>query len=371
VTSEWFTQIIGERWQLRADANRDDDWWTTSGGRRFIASPDGGGMGQRCTMQIIDDALSGRDIYSRDIKIKTINWINEVLSSRFEDRRTGRRVLIGQRLVHDDPFSEAERQGWTPLVLPLVLEADDAPCEVRDDHGSLVWRDPRQVGQSLDERWPPEAVAAQKQESGSRAFAAQFRQRPFTEEAAFFRRAWFGNTYTERPRLFDREVIALDASFKAGDASDYAVIQAWGSDGDDRYLLEQWRRQAGFVDTLDALRAVHSRHPHARVLVEAAANGHAIIDQLERELGRGVVEEVSAAGGKKPKWSAASPICERGSVRLPANATWLDDMLDEITRVPDVEHDDQADAMAIALLALEDVGNRWPDYVALRRRAFR
>src|SRR5690606_21426886 len=113
--------------------------------------------------------------------------------------------------------------------------------------------------------------------------AAQYMGRPANDSAAMFPRAAFERRWTELPDRFDREVISVDASFKEGKSRDYAVIQHWGARGADRFLTEQWRKQAGFSETTAALRAMASRHRFAKVLIEGAANGHAIIDQLRRE----------------------------------------------------------------------------------------
>jgi predicted phage terminase large subunit-like protein len=367
IQSDLYRAIVGDRWEIRSDANRIGDYWFTGGGRRMVVSPDGRSMGERCTVQIVDDALSSRDAYSEASKRDALRWVSVMLPSRLEDQGNDRRVLIGQRLAHNDPMRWAIDRGWKILDLPAVLSETDQPCVLLDDAGALVWRDPRKPGEPLSTLLSVGALTQLKIDMGSAAFSAQYLQRPYDEDAAFFRRAWFGRRYQNTPQT-DREVIALDASYKAGDSSDFAVIQAWGAVDDDRFLLEQWRRQAGFVDTLAALRGFRDRHPAARVLVEAAANGHAVIDQLERELGRGVVEPVPTTGGKAAKWAAASPICERGAVVLPENAPWLDDWLEEVTRVPSADHDDQADAMSIALLALDDRSTQWPDYGRLRGR---
>jgi predicted phage terminase large subunit-like protein len=366
IESERFRELCADRWSIRKDVNRIHDFWFSSGGRRLTVSPKGRSIGERCTFQIVDDALSSGSVHSQADKDAARNWVSVALTSRLEDQDNDPRIIIGQRLTHDDPMQWAIDRGWRILDLPAVMSEADTPCILLDDAGVEVWRDPRRPGEPLSTLLSTDALTALKIDMGSAAFSAQYLQRPYAEDATFFRRAWFGRRYTNTPQT-EREVIALDASYKAGDSSDFAVIQAWGADGDDRYLLEQWRRQAGFVDTLAALRGFRDRHPSARVLVEAAANGHAVIDQLERELGRGVVEAVPTTGGKAAKWAAASPICERGSVVLPEHAPWLEPWLDEITRVPAVEHDDQADAMSIALLALDDRGAAWPDYTAIRR----
>ena len=48
-----------------------------------------------------------------------------------------------------------------------------------------------------------------------------------------------------------------------------------------------------------------------------------------------------------------APLIEAGNVYLPEEAGWKDDFLLEMALVPKGKHDDQADAMAQALLRFE------------------
>lgn len=379
--SDAYRELVAGEFAIRRFPDRVDDFWLTNGGRRMIVSPGGATMGERCTVQVIDDALSSNQAYSESAKREARRWVSTALTSRLEDQERNRRVMIMQRLATDDPMAWAIERGWKILDLTAILGRDanlqpveEAPCELYDDAGALVWRDERKPGDTVSPLLTERALKELREDMGAAAFAAQYLQKPQDAGAAIFHRAWFGRS-DPLPRC-DREVIALDASFKEGDDSDFAVIQAWGASGDDRYLLEQWRRRAGFVDTLAAMRDVRARHPSARVLVEAAANGHAIIDQLGRELGAGVVEAVPATGGKMPRWQAVAPICERGKVVAQSCARWdgdggLDAWLGEVCAAPNGDHDDQVDAMAYALVALDERGSEWPDYSQLRRQRFR
>jgi predicted phage terminase large subunit-like protein len=351
VESPWFRSLVGGTWSVRSDANTVGDWWTSTGGRRLITSTGAKALGERATVQILDDVLSGADVHSKAARTEARRWMNEVLPSRLEDPERDARVLVGQRLHVDDPHALAHEQGWSRLDLPATLGADDEPCELRDDNGALVWRDPRAPGEPLVSLLGADALAHLRVELGSSAFSAQYAQRPHDDGASMFPRSCFARTWVDLPAELDAEVIALDASFKAGDSSDFAVIQAWASKGADRFLVEQWRRQAGFADTLAALRVMAARHPYARVLVESAANGVAIYEQLSREIPG--VFEVKPDGGKVARAASVQAIIESGAVVLPANAPWVETFVDEASAFPHVKHDDQTDAMVYALRELQ------------------
>lgn len=352
ITSSTFRDLVDGAWSIRADANRVDDVWFTGGGRRIVVTSDGKSMGERCTFQIIDDALSSKEAHSAAAKRDALRWVNEMLPSRLEDQDNDPRVLIGQMLSVDDVMSSAIERGWSVLRLPAILGEDDEPCILLDDQCDLVWRDERGPGVPLLELLSAEALDRLLVDMGPSAFAAQYMQKPQDDSASMFKRDWFTRRWTELPDKFDRVVISLDASFKEGDSSDYAVIQVWGALKGDRYLIDQWRRRAGFHDTSNALRAMRERFLFAKVVVEEAANGHAVVDMLKREM-PGIIA-VKPEGGKSSRAATVEPICAAGSIVLPEIAPWVPTWIDEVTSFgPNAKHDDQVDAMVYALRELQ------------------
>lgn len=359
IASPWYQSLVNGAWDIKSTAaDRVDDFSSSMGGRRLIVSVGGKALGERCTFQVVDDALSGSDTYSPSAKAEAARWISEVLPSRCEDPEHDPRVIIGQRLATDDPLSVAIAQGFSVLQLPALLADGDAPCELHDDTGALIWRDPREpgAGEPLLSLLGVDALQRLKLELGSAAFSAQYMCKPHDDSSAMFKRAWLTRRWTELPTQVSRTVIALDASFKAGSSSDYAVIQCWMSKGADRFLVEQWRRQAGFADTLEALKEMIARHPSAKVLLELAANGHAIYEQLRAE--------VPSVFGVKPhgdsklgRASSVQAIVEGGAVVLPSNAPWVDAWIDEVTSFgAGSKRDDVVDAMVYALRELQTSG---------------
>ena len=93
-------------------------------------------------------------------------------------------------------------------------------------------------------------------------------------------------------------------------------------------------------------------------LVEDSANGPAIIDTLKDEV-RGV-RGVRAVGSKESRYRAVTPEVERGDVLLPLPGApgngWVSGLLGELREAPHGSHNDQADALAQALLYFGDGG---------------
>ncbi len=72
---------------------------------------------------------------------------------------------------------------------------------------------------------------------------------------------------------------------------------------------------------------MQARHPLARSVVELAANGHAILDELRHEIA-GVIG-VKPVGSKVARAASVQAIVESGAIVLPAHAPWLEDWIDE------------------------------------------
>ena len=90
-------------------------------------------------------------------------------------------------------------------------------------------------------------------------------------------------------------------------------------------------------------------YPKAKtVLIEEAANGHAIIQTLQREM---FIIPVTPLGGKISRVNAISPAIESGHVFLPdpAKAPWVSDYIDQWTAFPNSKYDDMVDATSQAL----------------------
>lgn len=362
VTSAWYRGLVGGAWAIREDADRRDDYWTTAGGRRLVTSVSGKAIGERVDVQVLDDVLSSADVHSAAARKEAIRWVTEVLPSRLDDPERATRVLVGQRLHPEDPISVAVDQGWLHLVLPAL--ATDEPCELRRPDGSLIWRDDRPPGAPLFSLLGVDALARLKVELGGSAFAAQYQQRPTDDESATIRRGWWrfhrephvsssaprpagcsDAPAVEAPEAFDRVVIAVDLTF-GSTTGDFAVAQVWGAVGAARYLLRQWRRRAGSLESQAAIKALAADFPGAKVLVERAANGAAVIEELIAAGVPGVVG-VRPLGNKAQRLGLVSATIESGCALLPLGADWLDEFVEELAGA--TKHDDAADCAAYAI----------------------
>ena len=130
-----------------------------------------------------------------------------------------------------------------------------------------------------------------------------------------------------------------------------------GSEGSDRFLLDQTRARLDMPATKEAVRLLSERWPRAAAkLVEDKANGPAVIQELRHQL-PGLIE-VKPEGGKVARAHAVSPMVEAGNVYLPHPmlVPWVEAFLEEMAAFPNGRHDDQVDAMTQALNRLRESG---------------
>jgi predicted phage terminase large subunit-like protein len=127
----------------------------------------------------------------------------------------------------------------------------------------------------------------------------------------------------------------------------------WGRVGANYFLLDYLKERLTFTGTLAAVRSMASKWPNARrKLVEAKANGDAVVDSLMGEISGLIL--VEPRGGKIARANAVSPILEGGRLWLPKpeRAPWVNGFIDTCAAFPNVAHDDDVDAMSQAILDL-------------------
>ena len=189
-------------------------------------------------------------------------------------------------------------------------------------------------------------------------FAALYQGRPSPDQGNVWLRHWWRkyqeplwSQHPDRPDAYlvnecDEMILSFDMSFKDTKGSDFVAGQVLARRGANVYVLDQVHKRLGFTDTLTAFAAMAARWPQAsRKLVEAAANGHAVIDSLKIKI-PGIVA-VTPTGSKYARASAVAPFIEAGNVFLPSPEIALFDaegLIDEAAGFPNAAHDDQVDA---------------------------
>ncbi len=253
-----------------------------------------------------------------------------------------------QRLHEDDMVGHVLKQeGWEVLSFPAIAEIDERHV-VETLFGPRTFV--RQTGQALHpERESLETLEQIRATLGTYNFAGQYQQTPAPSGGGMVKEAWFRRyTNADRPASFDQIVQSWDTASKPSELADYSVCTTWGLKGPNFYLLNVFRKKLAYPDLKRAVEAQNDMFHPTSILIEDAASGTQLIQEL-LEAGLSKVVRYKAAGDKIMRLHAQTATIENGFVFLPEAAHWLADYLHELCMFPNGRHDDQVDSTAQAL----------------------
>jgi predicted phage terminase large subunit-like protein len=344
--SSWYRGLFPTR--LSRERQAVDEFLTTQKGFRLATSVGGVLTGRGSDFIIIDDPLKPDEALS-DAQRKAVNgWFNHSLYSRLNDKRTGRIILIMQRLHEDDLVGHVlGQEPWRVLRLPGIAEQDEeyvieTPYGRRQVH--------RRAGEALHpEREPLEVLQVIRETLGEYNFAAQYQQSPAPLGGGMVRVEWF-KTYTtaDLPPKFDTVFQSWDTANKPTELSDYSVCTTWGTKDQRLYLIHVLRKRLGYPDLKRAVRQQAEAFGARTILIEDQASGTQLIQDLVRD-GMHGIQRYEPKADKITRMNTVTSTIENGFVHLPEKAPWLAEYLHEFATFPKGKYDDQADSTSQAL----------------------
>lgn len=368
-------------WKLEDDQNAKSQYRNTKSGERMALGVGGKGTGFRGNCVLVDDPHNATEAVSKLNRESVQFWWDVQMSNRINDPRKDSHVIIMQRLHEDDLSGHVlSAGGYEHLCLPSEF-SERRRC--RTQWQGHTFEDPRKKENELlfPELFTRKVLAEAKRVLGTDGYAGQHDQLPNPEGGGMFKREWWryfrwdndAPAHVERPRgansfptrilghlgnAWDAMRISVDCNFKdvteAKKVPDSVSITVWGTKGADRFLLYRFNKPVGFSATLDAVRAVCKSFPRCyKKLVEAKANGSAVINVLAKEI-TGIVP-VEPEGGKEARANAIAPQVEAGNVYLweGLGTLALEEYVGQFAAFPRGKHDDDVDSTSQALL---DIG---------------
>lgn len=383
IESVWYQSNYGHVFHLTTDQNEKARFENNKTGYRLATSVDGTNTGEGGQRLVIDDPHNIKEIESDTQRESVIEWFDGVMSTRFNDPKTGTVTIVMQRGHEKDLSGHVlEQGGYDHLCLPAEYEPYpfvDIGAMI-DSEGkritSLGWTDPRtEIGSLLcTERFGPEEIEALKKSLGSYRAAGQLQQRPSPAQGLIFKKHWWRFWHPKDrplpavpvrlddgtifycpceplPDSFEQQLQSWDMTFKDTKGTDFVVGQVWGRQAANKFLLDQIRERLSFTKTCEALKKLSEKWPKATLkLVEDKANGPAVISALSSSIA-GLVA-VEPEGSKESRAHAVSPEVEAGNVYLPhpSIAPWIDAFIHEHGAFPNGANDDQVDGTTQALV---------------------
>ncbi len=335
--SSWYQRIFPTR--LHQDRMRVCDFQTTKGGGVYAASVESNITGRGADIIIFDDPLDIKDANNIN-QIERINHLYDTLiRSRLNNQATGKLVIIAHRLNEWDLSGHVLEEGdWHHVALPLI-----APNRQGYDLGFDIWC------RAKDEILRPDAYSKAMIEklrisTVNPDFETFYQQNPAGGAKIRIRREHFKCVsvpdYRSRP-----VVLSVDPGLGNGHNASYNVIQAWlAMEGNNHLLLDQYRDRCRFEDLRSAFWRFVRRFRPAACIIEATANGPALIDDASRKKWLKVIPIVPDGRSKAARLLARIDIIQGGHILLPASSLWLELYIAEFIEFPRGRHDDQVDA---------------------------
>ena len=326
---------------------------------------------------IVDDPIKSRDdAESATQRNKTWNYYASALSTRLQPTTSGQKpkqIIVLTRWHVDDIASRLQRSAdwregrWKHVNYQAIIKR---PVGKLISRSHLPRSDPRFVadlstlpkGQRYfreeeevslwPERFPIDDLQRRRR-LNPREFASLYQQEPYIEGGNLLKTEWWQHYPVDlKPERFVSLIIAADTAFKKSEQSDYSVALIAGVDRTgDIYIVDVIRGRYEFPDLKTRMIQLNAqwRGKGLRgIYVEDKASGQSLIQELKRQSGLAVIP-YKTVNDKVARANAVLPLIEGGRVYLPEEAPWLDAFIEEATQFPGGAHDDQVDALTMAL----------------------
>jgi predicted phage terminase large subunit-like protein len=260
--------------------------------------------------------------------------------SRLNNPKTGRIVIIAHRLNDNDLSAHVRKQGgWHHIILPLI-----AVRKKTYDIGYGKWV--RKRGEQLRPGlYTAKQLKHLRQTTINPDFELYYQQGHAAGPNMTIKAEHFA-IGDPRPAKELPVILSIDPGQRGGPTNSFCVIQAWCPFEADHFLLEQWREQCTYERLRERYRFFVRQFRPSVALIEATANGPALISDARRKpFVRVVVVDVTPDNrSKTARLIVHVPIIRRGRIYLPESAIWRDDYVKEFVEFPSGQFDDQIDA---------------------------
>ena len=359
MSSSWYRDLFS-RAALSVDKTAVNDFQTTAGGGRYATSVGGTLTGRGADWIIIDDPIKPTDALS-DVQRKKVNdWYGNTLYSRLNDKRTGKILLIMQRLHLDDLCGHILNRSpdIRHIKIPAIATEDEI-WKIKTPLGgykTII----RQKGEALHpEREDLEILQDIKLNSGEYHFCAQYQQMPISPQGNLVKKEWL-KYYLEIANPMKELVISWDTASKCGDNNAYSACVIIGIDYNNKWqMLDCFRGRFAFPELLQkaivSFEQTKSKYNlPVKLLIEDKSSGTQLIQSLHCRRDIDVVS-IQPSKDKEVRFGAASVHIQNGNCSFPAvYGNNFEIFFDELLTFPQCAFKDLCDAFSQAILYLAE-----------------
>jgi predicted phage terminase large subunit-like protein len=347
LTSTWYQDLFPHT-RLSSERQALQEFVTTRQGSRLSTCVGSALTGRGADYIIIDDPLKPEEALSDTQRKAVNNRFDHTLSSRLNDKPSGRIILIMQRLHKDDLVGHVRAtEPWKVIRFPAIAEEDETHM-IQTPYGTR--RFVRRAGEALHpDREPLEVLNRLREALGEYNFSGQYQQAPSPLGGGLVKIEWFKtDTAADVPAKFEMIIQSWDTANKEGELSDYSVCTTWGVKGKHIYLLHVLRKRLSYPELRRAVREQAEAFGPKTILIEDKASGTQLIQELVSER-MYAIKKYEPTIDKIMRMHSVTAMIENGFVHLPDKAAWLPEYLHELTIFPKGKYDDQADSTSQAL----------------------
>jgi predicted phage terminase large subunit-like protein len=373
IQSEWYQNWFGSAFQLTGDQNMKSRYENDRTGYRLAFGLGGAITGEGGDIVVVDDPLKAQDADSDVMRSRVNEVYDGTVSTRGNDPRNTRRVVIMQRLHEDDltghilnKMKEEGANQYELVCLPTEFEP-------RRFFSSIGLDDPRRTAGEL--LWPvrfgeKENLAA-KADLGARGYAGQYAQRPAPAGGNIYQVDWWQGrnryVYPEMAGAVVGRWVSWDTALKDGEQNDSSALTVWELLADYRLILRfaSWQKYQ-FPQLSSAIQDEARRWMYdgklRGVIIEDKASGISALQTIDQSAPREIADLLIAFQpgqvSKEGRARQASMWCERGCVLLPepgVDVPWLAEFEDQLYKFPAARIKDTIDSMGQAILFLENL----------------
>jgi predicted phage terminase large subunit-like protein len=345
--SDFYREVTSTR--IAEDRSSVFDFATTEGGGVFTRTIGASIVGRGADVIILDDVNDPKDVATPDRFEFVTEQFEGTILARLNDPQTGRVLIVAHRTSELDLSGHLLRQqsGYEHLCLPLI-----APRQQLYRVGAVTWNRDKDA-MLRPNSYTEKDIAQKRLNLHNPDFETLYQQNPEGELAQTLESRHFKSfEWSELPNT--APVMSVDAGLVGGRDSSYSVIQIWKRLGKAHFLVDQWREQVEFDDLFQMCRRLRKRHRCAQLIIERTALGAALISAGGRHKWKGIIPIIPDGRSKSARLRPHIDLIRAGAIRLPREAEWRRDFVEEFVTFPLSNFSDQVDAMTQYLEWVKD-----------------
>lgn len=356
--ADWYKALFPET-KIRTDKKSVMDFETTKHGGRFATTISGAVTGRGADWIIIDDPLKPADALSDVVREKINELYGNTVSSRLNDKNTGRILVVMQRLhAHDlSGFLFENDPDFKSIVLPLIAEKDEK-WQIKNRIAKTITTYERKKGELLHpEREGEKVVNSYRNSMSPFVFSAQYQQNPIPIGSGMIKQEWI-TTYQELPKL-SKIILSWDTASKTTETNAYSACVVIGVGKDQKYyLLEVFRGRLDFPSLTRKVKELSDKYEGKMsgkiiTLVENASSGISLCQTLKGKITNLI--PVSCKSSKEQRFDIVALKTEQGELLFPGQyEPWFKSFEDEFLTFPRSLFKDQCDALSQAIGYFEE-----------------